>query len=285
MRAGLSSGSQKVSRPYNGGVPGKRSTTPLFDLLQQGRGRGVEVRAPEPEVERPGPAAPSPARASSRGLSARFADAPIRLVGGVVQMPVAYAAVAVAVALGAVLGSWSLGFRRGEAHAKADQAYLESVMSNPSPIVEPDGRSPGARDGANPPNEPQGRPAPPDPAGPAPFLTAAGESRTDPRVPRHNYLYLAAQLEEGSATSAIAHLQSRGIEAFAEIDPRTLRRKNGPLYSLIAARGFPSDEVRSETARRFKEQVLAAGAAWKQAGGKWDFADAYWKLYSPKQGG
>jgi hypothetical protein len=270
-------------------MPGKRSTTPLFDLLQQGRGRGVEVRAPEPEFERPRAPAPAPAEGGSQGLANRFAEVPVRIVGGVVQMPLAYAAVALAVSLTAVLGAWTLGYRRGEGHAKSEQAMLESVMGPTSRIVEPDGSSDGGV-GERPANGGNSRqddvaPAGHQEPGTMPrFLVAEGGTNADPRQPRHNYLYLAAQLEADAARSAIDHLGSRGIEAFAEIDPRYLKRKNGPLYSLIGSKGVPSDEVRGEAANRYKGQLLAAGAAWKKAGGKWDFADAYWVRFDPEQG-
>ncbi|HZW09380.1 MAG TPA: hypothetical protein VFF69_05695 [Phycisphaerales bacterium] len=261
-------------------MPGKRSTTPLFDLLQQRRPRGVEVRAPEPEVDRPPAAAPA---APNRGLAWRFADAPIRIAGGAIQMPLAYGAVALTVALACIVGSWTLGYRQGERQARSEQAMLESLIGPDSRIVEPGGDA--TADGSRP-SQASAEPHPdrdaPDSTEPARFLTAGGGTNTDPRTPRHNYLYLAAQLEADSARSGIAHLKSRGIEAIAEIDPGTLRRKNGPLYSLIAGRGVPSGEVNSAEARRYRDQVLAAGAAWKQAGGKWDFADAYWRLHTPK---
>lgn len=259
-------------------MPGKRSTTPLFDLLQQGRSRGVEVRVPDPERHRP---ADEPPPRKERRRQKDAADGPIRIAGGVVQMPLAYAGVALTVALAAVVLAWTLGYNRGEARVEAEHALLESVMAPGARITEPE-QNPRTDQPAAEPNRP--RPQPDQTArqaGPAPFLTSAGPSSTDPRTPRENYLHLAAQLEAESAASAIDHLASRGIEAFAEIDPRSLKRKNGPLYSVIAAKGVPSGEVRSEAARRFVDQVKAAGAAWKQAGGKWDFADAYWKLYSP----
>jgi hypothetical protein len=262
-------------------MPGKRSTTPLFDLLQQRRARGVEVRVPEPEPERQ---AAAPAPKAPRSPAGRFTDAPIRIVGGTIQMPLVYGAVALAVALLGILGSWTLGYNRGEAHARSDQAMLESLMGPQTRIVEPGEVNPGTEaDAGNSPNQaPRGEQRASE--GPSRFLTAGGGVDTDPRTPRLNYLYLAAKLEADSATSAIEHLKSRGIEAFAEIDPSTLRRKNGPLYSVIAARGVPSGEVNSAESRRYRDQILAAGTAWKQAGGKWDFADAYWRLHTPKGG-
>jgi hypothetical protein len=264
-------------------MPGKRSTTPLFDLLQQRRPRGVEVRLPEPENHRPRPTAHVPDTGGSRSLAARFADAPIRIVGGVVQMPLVYAAVALTVAFAGVVGSWTIGFRSGEAKAKAEQDILESAMGPASRITEPG--DPGAEEGSDPRTTRGDReetpPSTPD-SGPPPFLSADGAMASDPRSARHNYLYLAAQLEAASVLSGIEHLRTRGIDAFAEIDPATIRRKNGPLYSLIAARGIPSGETGSEAARLYRDQVIAAGTAWKQEGGKWDFADAYWKLYTPK---
>lgn len=257
-------------------MPGKRSTTPLFDLLQQRRPRGVEVRVPEPEVERSATAAPSPDRSGGR-----FAEGPIRIVGGVIQMPLGYGAAALAVALTAILVAWVVGYNKGESRARSEQQMLESVMGPDSRIVEPGDTAQGgptreAGNGPSSPSQPTGSGAP------ARFLTGAGGTDTDPRRPGHNYLHLAAKLEAESALSAIEHLKARGIDAFAEIDPETLRRKNGPLYTVIAARGVPGDEVDSADAKRYRAQILAAGTAWKQAGGKWDFADAYWSLHTPK---
>lgn len=191
-------------------------------------------------------------------------------------MPLAFAGVALAVCLASVLVAWTLGYQRGQARSKADQAMLESVLGPSARVVEPGMSNPG-----NTPQLPtnQRSDARPQAAGTGKFITAAGETDQDPRIAKHNYLHLAAKIGRSSVESAMTALKARGIEAFAEVDPSTRGRKDGPLYSLIAGKGIPSGETGSEEARRYLEEIRAAGTAWKKAGGIWDFADAYWKLY------
>ncbi len=278
-------------------MAGKRDTTPLFEVLSQGR------RA-EPHVPAGGVASEQPAQggagggagggaevASGAAKGAGLGEVPIRIVGGVVQMPLVYAAVAVAVALAAVLGAWTLGFQRGENEARSKQRLLESALGPGARVVEP-GTSGGGTEHAagqqpSPPidaprqqNTPQtNRPIPA--VGQATYLVGAGGTEADPRLVMHNYLQLGSQIRASEIVSAVDFLSQRGLECFGVIDPRTRGRNDGPLYVLFAGLGFPSGEADSPEARRYREQVLAAGAAWKQAGGVKDFDDAGWVLYKP----
>lgn len=270
-------------------MPGKRATTPLFDLLQQGRGRRFESHLPESDA--PGTTPPPGVEREPRG--AGFAEAPIRIVGGVVQMPLMYAAVAVVVALVAVLGAWTLGYQRSERKAKSEQRLLESALGPGSRVVEPDSEGPGRvpttdRPPANAVNPGQGqrpntnqnaRPVPT--VGQAAFLTGAGPTETDPRLPMHNYLQLGSSIRPAEVESAIAFLASRSLDCFGAIDPGSRGRNDGPLYVLFAGLGFPSGEADSPEARRYREQVVAAGTAWRQAGGVKNFDDATWALRKP----
>ncbi|MCC7389080.1 MAG: hypothetical protein IT431_09965 [Phycisphaerales bacterium] len=259
-------------------MPGKRATTPLFDLLQQGRRAGVETHPMDAPIPEPIPsAAPEP-----RG---GVAEAPIRIVGGVVQMPLLYASLAMVLAFVAVIAAWTLGYGRGERQAKADQSLLESALGPDAKIVEPGTGSkelsgqPAGRTGteqtAN--QSRGGTPA----QGSADFLTASGPTGADPRSANHNYLQLGAQLRADQVAGAIAFLHDQGIEAFGVIDPAGGRGNDGRLYVLVAAQGIPSGQADSPEARRYRERVLAAGAAWKKAGGVKNFDDAYWKLFKP----
>lgn len=265
-------------------MPGKRATTPLFDLLQQGRRGGVESRPIETPAPEP---APTPPRASRepRASGGGLAEAPIRIIGGVVQIPLVYAAVALAVAIGAVLAGWTLGYQRGERQARAEQRLLESALGPESRIFEPGtspAQSPGASadtNGTRPNTDQSGTPA--RAGGPPQFLSADGPLASDPRLASHNYLHLGARMRAEQVAAALAFLRERGIGAFAVIDPGTRRRNDGPLYVLVAGLGFPSGQADSPDARRYREQVLAAGTAWKQAGGVKNFDDAYWKLFKP----
>jgi hypothetical protein len=259
-------------------MAGKRATTPLFDLLQQGRRAGVEAHPMEAPLPEPVPsAAPEP-----RG---GVADSPIRIIGGVVQMPLLYASLALVLAFVAVVAAWTLGYGRGERQAKAEQSLLESALGPDSRIVEPGSGSkepsgqPGARAGEEQ-NANQNRGGA-QPQGSTEFLTASGPTGADPRLANHNYLQLGAQLRADQVAGALAFLHDQGIEAFGVIDPAGGRRNDGRLYVLVAAQGIPSGQADSPEARRYRERVLAAGTAWKKAGGVKNFDDAYWKLFKP----
>lgn len=269
----------------------KRDTTPLFEVLQQG-GRG-ETRVPDAgaaqdqageRVEGGG--------SSGSGKGAGLGEAPIRIVGGVVQMPLVYAAVALAVALAAVLGAWTLGYQRGENEVRSEQRLLESALgpgATGARVVEP-GSGAGDSGARNTPSQSgnggqkQGtrqtnRPIPV--VGQASYLVGSGGTEANPRLAMHNYLQLGSQIRAVEIVSAVEFLGERGLECFGVIDPRTRGRNDGPLYVLFAGLGFPSGEADSPEARRYREQVLAAGAAWRQAGGVKDFDDAGWVLYKP----
>lgn len=263
-------------------MPGKRTTTPLFDLLQQGRRAGVETSLP-PEPRPADQPEKAPARAEGRAQGTGLAEAPIRIVGDVVQIPLLYGALALTLAIIAVFGAWSLGYQRGERKAKSDQRLLETALGPGSRIVEPGASGATGPNGAGvtaSPNKDQTT-GPAVSPGPMNFLTAAGPTDADPRLANHNYLHLGAQLRAEQVQAALAFLRERGIDGFGVIDPGTRRRNDGPLFVLIAGLGFPSGEADSPEAQRYRKQVLAAGAAWKQAGGVKNFDDAYWKLFKP----
>lgn len=266
-------------------MPGKRATKPLFDLLQQGRARAVESRLPDPQSLSPD----SGARSNREPRGAGFAEAPIRIVGGVMQMPLVYAAVGLAVSLAAVLFAWAAGYHRGEAAAKSQQRLLESALGPGMRVVEPGGEGTGtespvgqvpsnpAGGGANPANN-QTKPAR-SVAGEASFVTPAGPTEDDPRRDRHNYLQLGSSIRPAEVASAIEFLGSRGLECFGVIESRAGRGNDGPLYVLFAGLGFPSGEAGSPEAQRYRDQIVAAGAGWKAAGGVRSFDDAGWVLY------
>ena len=267
-------------------MPGKRATTPLFDLLQQGRARAAESRLPEPETR---PAAQS-ARPSREPKPAGFAEAPIRIVGGVLQMPLVYAGAFVAVALAAVLVAWSLAYHRGEAAARNEQRLLESALGPGAALVEPGetgsrSQTPG---GSRPSNEagsgtePNTRQSTPNvPAvGSAPFLTPSGPTQSDPRLDRHNYLRLGSHIRPSEVASAIEFLGSRGLDCFGVIESGGRRGNDDPLFVLYAGLGFPSGEAGSSQARQYREQIVAAGTAWKATGGVRNFDDAVWELFT-----
>jgi hypothetical protein len=199
-------------------------------------------------------------------------------------MPMVYAAVALAVAIGLVLGAWTLGYQRGEAQTLADQQILETAINPGSQVSEP-GTQPAS--GTNRPSQPQqpegdrgnGSGAGTPSIGVASFLTTKGPSQTDPRQDRHNYLQLGSSIRVAEMQSIIDLMASRNLGCFGVIESGSQRRNDGPLYVLFASRGFPSGEANSQEARRYREQVLAAGRAWKQAGGVKDFDDAVWALH------
>ncbi len=260
----------------------KRDTTPLFEVLQ--RSRQAETRVPEAL----GVDTASGGQGGA-GKGGGFGEAPIRIVGGVVQMPLVYAAVALTVALVAVLGAWILGYQRGENEVRSEQRLLESALGPGARVVEP-GSGAGGSGVGNTPSQPgngarQQNTRQPDRSipviGQASYLVRSGATEANPRLAMHNYLQLGSQIRAVEIVSAVEFLGERGLESFGVIDPRTRGRNDGPLYVLFAGLGFPSGEADSPEARRYREQVLAAGAAWKQAGGVKDFDDAGWVLYKP----
>ncbi len=277
-------------------MPGKRSTTPLFEVLQESQaaaglgGRSGPSADPQPQpVATSDTPTPQPSPLEPQG---GFSDAPIRIVGGVVQMPMVYAAVALAVAIGLILGAWTLGYQRGESQAAARAQLLESAIGSGGSggggrVVEPETRSANTagRD-AGTPDRPSTRPPGSSDAssgtpsiGTAAFLTPTGPTQTDPRQDRYNYLQLGSSIRVSEMRSIMELMASRGLDCFGVVDPGSRRRNDGPLYVLFAGRGFPSGQANSSEAVRYREQVLAAGAAWKKTGGVKDFNDAVWVLY------
>lgn len=280
-------------------MAGKRSTTPLFDLLQERKSRVTESRRPEtngrhaePEIAPPvesGDESPPAPRPRSEG------DSAVRIAGGVVQMPLAFAGVAVAVALAAVLVAWTLGFNRGEARANSEWALRDSALRGGPPILEPDGLGPdspirapgGTREGQRPDDvaRSSGAAAPEGAAGeatagPARILINGQPAQRDPRIAGQSYLQIQSFLRRSHIESAARTLADRGLDSFAVVDPKTLRDKDGPLYVLFAGLGFPPGQTGGQSARRYRDQVLAAGVAWKASGGTNTFDDAFWKPYN-----
>ncbi|MDQ7013023.1 MAG: hypothetical protein Q9O74_03905 [Planctomycetota bacterium] len=275
-------------------MPGKRPTTPLFEVLQESQAAARVGTRPDPSAEpQPQPsttadaATPQPMPIEPQG---GFSEAPIRIVGGVVQMPMVYAAVALAVAIGLILGAWSLGYRRGESQAAARAQLLESAVGSGAPggrITEPQIRSANtagtdadtsARTAIQPSGSSDSASGTPS-IGTAAFLTPTGPTQTDPRQDRYNYLQLGSSIRVSEMRSIIELMASRDLGCFGVIDPGSRGRNDGPLYVLFASRGFPSGQANSREAVRYREQVLAAGAAWKKVGGVKDFDDAVWALY------
>lgn len=261
-------------------MPGKRATTPLFEVLQERQAAARAEPRPEHAADEAPHARPEP-RPAPNPTAGGFTDAPIRIVGGVVQMPMVYAAAALAIAMASVLGAWTIGFRRGEDQALRNQQLLETVLDPQARITEP-GRSaqPANTDTNNttPRSQPQPNRSTPQ-IGAADYLTSSGLTRTNPRQDRHNYLQLGSSIRPAEMQSIIDLMTSRDLDCFGVVESGSRRRNDGPLYVLFASRGFPSGEANSEAARRYREQVLAAGAAWKQAGGVKNFNDAVWVLY------
>ncbi len=269
-------------------MPGKRPTTPLFEVLQESQAAaglgGRPGTSAEPQPQPDAPATPQPMPLEPQG---GFSEAPIRIVGGVVQMPMVYAAVALAVAIGLILGAWSLGYQRGESQAAARAQLLESAVGPGGRVIEPETRSANtAGTDANTSGRPSTRPSGSSDSasgtpniGTAAFLTPTGPTQTDPRQDRYNYLQLGSSIRVSEMRSIIDLMASRDLGCFGVIDPGSRRRNDGPLYVLFASRGFPSGQANSREAVRYREQVLAAGAAWKKAGGVKDFDDAVWALY------
>jgi len=219
-------------------------------------------------------------------------------------MPLAYAAVALVVAGAGVLGAWSFGYRAGEQKARAELALRESVLPGLNSKPAPEGstphetpREPPHEAMVNAPETPstgitpatgsqgglsgKNRTSVLDKSNPPSFLVNGHPVPADPRLPMHNYLQLSSGLGLTDVVAVSRIFADRGMDCFAAVDPRSLKRKDGPLFVVWAGLGFPSGEANSDNAQRYKDQVLAAGTTWKQAGGTTDFADAFWKLYKP----
>ncbi len=225
-------------------------------------------------------------------------DGPIRIYAGIVSMPIAWAAALLAITCVVIVGAWSFGYSRGQQKARADMALRESALANPTPLpsttqqnaipVEPlentgvpvDTSTPSPASGPQPKAQPTEDPTPSQ-VGPPEFLVNGRAVRADPRLPNHNYLQLSSALRLTDVLEVSRIFADRGMDCFAAMDPKTKRRKDGPLYIVWAGLGFPSGQAGSDNAKRYQDQVLAAGATWKEAGGVTDFSDAFWKLYKP----
>lgn len=266
---------------YNQAMPGKRATTPLFEVLQERQAAArAEISPPAAADEPPAPKAERPQRQPSNAPPGGFSDAPIRIVGGVVQMPMVYAAGTLALMIAMVIGAWALGFKRGEREATDRQQLLQTALGPGSQITEP-GSGTGSGESAsrqNTPQQPRQNTSTPT-VGAATYLTSSGPTQTEPRQDRHNYLQLGSSIRPTEMQSIIDLMVSRDLGCFGVIDPGSRRRNDGPLYVLFASRGFPSGQADSPEAQRYRDQVLAAGTAWKRAGGVKDFNDAVWVLY------
>lgn len=227
-----------------------------------------------------------------------LADGPIRIYAGIVSMPIAWAAVLLAITCAAIIGAWSFGYSRGQQKARADLALRESALGNltespgmtqqdaiPVEPVENTGTLVGATT-ASPASNAQSATQPSDNSttsqvGPPEFLVNGRAVNADPRLPSHNYLQLSSALRLTDVLEVSRIFADRGMDCFAAMNPKTTRRKDGPLYIVWAGLGFPSGQADSDNAKRYQDQVLAAGATWKEAGGVTDFSDAFWKLYKP----
>lgn len=269
---------------YNLAMPGKRATTPLFEVLQERQAAArAEISPPATPDEAPAPKPEQPLRQPSNAPPGGFSDAPIRIVGGVVQMPMVYAAGTVALMIAMVIGAWALGFKRGEREATDRQQLLQTALGPDSRVTEPG--TPANVQGSRPDDSRQGTPQQPrqnsstPTVGAASYLTSSGPTQTEPRQDRHNYLQLGSSIRAAEMQSIIDLMASRDLGCFGVIDPGSRRRNDGPLYVLFASRGFPSGQADSREAQRYRDQVLAAGTAWKRAGGVKDFNDAVWVLY------
>lgn len=269
---------------YNQAMPGKRATTPLFEVLQERQAAArAEISPPTPVDEAPSPKAEQPARQPSNAPHGGFSDAPIRIVGGVVQMPMVYAAGTLALMIAMVIGAWALGFKRGEQEATDRQQLLQTALGPGSQVTEPGtgeiSGGPGENGSEqNTPRQPRQNTSTPT-VGAATYLTPSGPTQTEPRQDRHNYLQLGSSIRAAEMQSIIDLMVSRDLGCFGVIDPGSRRRNDGPLYVLFASRGFPSGQADSPEAQRYRDQVVAAGTAWKRAGGVKDFNDALWVLY------
>ena len=250
-------------------MAGRKNTTPLFEVLGQGAAR--QSRSVEPT-----PPAPSghgvPASETVEAARSPLGDGQVRLHSGMVEMPLAYFAVIVTIALAAVVLAWTVAYRRGERAAREEIALINSALgepanARPSEVGDLGGGvlSRGTNSGGG------------QIVGAA--IRRAGVGGSDPRRARHNYLRLASRLTRAQADSAVAFLGGAGLEAFAVVDPKALRGKDEAVFILYGMEAMASGQADSPEARAYVDQAKKVGKSWRAAGGQWDFRDAMWELF------
>ncbi len=295
----------------------RRSTTPLFELLD--KSRPIEpLPEPKPIVDSQSSAPSEPvtreAKVSPSRASPAQAARPVRpslakpnptaeprlmaggygrpaLAGGLLIVPVPFALIGLGIlfVLGAVL--WATAWHFGDNRARTEEQAKFAALGGSNivdPIADP-GRGTGepgsgsapTNQAGSPPTRPSNQPSN-QPANQPGRQPAASSS--DSRQAGFNYLRLAT-LDRDQAVEAVDRLKAGGVDAFMIPLETGARRGNNPArYVVYLSKGFAGGGAFSAS-RSQREQLTASarriGEAWAKEGGPTAFQEPFWDKYVP----
>lgn len=182
--------------------------------------------------------------------------------GRSVRLSVGGLAVIGAITIALLVISWAMGFRRGEAIARADYATRVLADMPVDPINAPPVAA--APSGAD--------PAIPAPRPPKAAARAWGAVLGDPRAAGQRYFIIAETSPDGAMRLA-AFCREQGLETYV------VSGHNARLRRVIALPALSTDSRSNEAVKRLEDAIHAVGRRWKASGGATDLHDAYPSLY------
>lgn len=193
--------------------------------------------------------------------------------GRLMRVPIGYVFLAIAVGIVALVGSFILGYKRGEVYGWADATErhqqaaaaraavpidpMGDIANNslgfaaPGEIIstDPDGDIPGGGDGA------------------------WGDIAEDPRRSGATYFILAETHSTGARELA-KFCRANGLEAY-------MVRANDVRRWVIVLPGFEGSQRSSPTVKSLEDDIRRVGARWKLERGGSDLHDYYPRTYNP----
>ncbi|MCC6426572.1 MAG: hypothetical protein IT435_07100 [Phycisphaerales bacterium] len=232
----------------------------------------------------------------------------------VIEINTPWFAACIAVLLAGLLGVWVIAYKMGE--AEATQRLAGGIGTAPPSRTLPSGSNAGSQDPAvQPSNQPSNTPTTPttpistdqlasnDPIDPTPGEPAGllpganrndsgpvvaynGSFDADPRTNTQNHLVLASGMSRQDARDAVDFLGRNGFAAlgvpYPTVDRSRRDGKNDPLYKLVSAQGYGSNDMKETQRQRDKlaDEARRLGLLYqRQHRGKYNFEKVYWEKY------
>jgi hypothetical protein len=217
-------------------MPRKQSGPALYEMMRDRRSS-------------PRPAAPPPAQEEPSG-SGWLSP------GRTVRMPIGYLLLGAAIAVVALVGSFTIGYGRGEADARAeaDRTWLAANQQN---LAVPPPEIPAQRARQTAP--PSARPAQEPTAAPSSSSRAPagwGPIESDPREAGKNYFILVHTQREPALRFA-RFCRDNGVEAYV------VRPNNSSLYKVLALPGYAPGGRSAPFVTELERRIEAVARKWK----------------------
>lgn len=202
--------------------------------------------------------------------------------GRMLHLPVGYLLLGAALAIGATIGAYVLGYRQAsvvvrkeyEQNVLMNAAGIDSLTANDPLMSTPDMESSGFQilvptgSTNDIPSVTMGSPSPLEGS------SSMGPIFSDPRQVGLNYFILMQTTSEGAERVAV-FCRTNGLETYV------VGRNNARTFKVIVLPGYASNEVNSEKVRNLEALIHRVGEKWKQEeGGTTDFRDKYPSLYT-----